>query len=173
MWIKDIEEGEYGLEGLTRWELFGEEIEVNIDKGVDPAYAEKCAEALNALSEETIRAIWEAAKKYCLYFTELCGDDWNSWNKMSFEVTEETPAEKLKSEIFPRGLIVNRPKDERIGFHLECNCSWEPEHGLEITILDGKLVYLGAYDGNGAWDNFDPDDEWNFVNNVHDDDEEE
>ena len=164
--ITNIEKGEYGLEGFTRWELFDEEIEVGIDNGVDIAYAEKCAEALNSLPEETIKAIWEAAKRYCLYFMELCGDDWNSWNKMSFEVTEETPAEKLRSEIVPSVLIVNKPKDERVGFHVECNCSWEREHGLEVTILDGKLVYLGAFESCGAWDKFDPDDEWNFVNEL-------
>ena len=148
------------------WELFDEEIEVSIDEGVDIAYAEKCAEALNNLPEETVKAIWEAAKKYCLYFMEICGEEWDDWNEMSFKVTKETPAEKLKSEIFPTSLIVDEPEDERVGFHLECNCSWEPEHGLEITILDGKLVYLGAFEGREAWDNFDHYDGWNFVNDV-------
>lgn len=39
-------------------------------------------------------------------------------------------------------------------------------HGPEITILNGKFVYLGAFESCGAWDKFDPEDEWNFVNNV-------
>lgn len=164
--ITDIEEGEYGLEGFTRWELFDKEIDVTIEEGADIAYAEKCAEALNNLPEETVNAIWEAAKKYCLYFMEICGEEWDDWNEMSFEVTNDTPAEKIKSEIFPTGLIIDEPEDERVGFHVGCNCSWEPEHGLEITILDGKLVYLGAFESRGAWDNFDPDSKWNFVNNI-------
>lgn len=164
--ITDIEEGEYGLEGFTRWELFDMGIDVTIKENVDVAYAEKCAEALNALPEETVNAIWEAAKKYCLFFIGLCGDDWDEWNEMGIEVTRKTPAEKIKSEIFPSCLIIDEPEDERVGFHIECNCSWEPEHGLEITILDGKLVYLGAFESCGAWDKFDPEDEWNFVNNV-------
>ena len=114
--ITNIEKGEYGLEGFTRWELFDKEIEVGIDEEVDIAYAEKCAEALNNLPEETIGAIWEAAKKYCLYFKEIFGSDWDEWNEMSFEVTEETPAEKLKSEIFPSVIIINVAEDERVGF---------------------------------------------------------
>lgn len=164
--ITDIEEGEYGLEGFTYWELFDEKIDVTIEEDVDVAYAEKCAEALNNLSEETVNAIWEAAKKYCLHFIEICGDEWDEWNEMSFKVTEDTPAEKIKSEIFPSVLIVDKPEDERVGFHIECNCSWESEHGLEITILDGKPVYLGAFEGRSPWGKFDPDDEWNFVNDI-------
>ncbi len=162
--ITDIEEGEYGLEGFTYWELFDEKIDVTINEDVDIAYAEKCAEALNNLSVETVNAIWEAAKRYCLYFMDLVGTDGDDFEEMSIKVTENTPAEKIKSEISPSVFIVDKPKDERIGFHLECNCSWEIEHGLEITILDGKLVYLGAFEDCGAWDKFDPDDEWNFVN---------
>lgn len=164
--ITDIEEGEYGLEGFTRWELFDKEIDVTIEEGVDIAYAEKCAEALNNLSEKTINLIWKAAKKYCLHVIEICGDEWDEWNEMSFKVTEDTPAEKIKSEIFPSGLIVDEPKDERVGFCIGCNCSWESEHGLEIAILDGKLVYLGAFEGRSPWGKFDSDDEWNFVNDI-------
>lgn len=164
--ITDIEEGEYGLEGFTRWELFDKEIDVTIEENVDIAYAEKCAEALNSLSEETVNAIWEAAKRYCLFFMDLCGEKWDDWNEMSFKVTEDTPAVKIKSEIFPGCLIIDEPEDERVGFHIECNCSWEPEHGLEITILDGKLVYLGAFESRYAWSKFKPDEEWNFVNVI-------
>ncbi len=164
--ITDIEEGEYGLEGFTYWKLFDEEIDVTIEEDVDIAYAERCAEALNNLSAETVNAIWEAAKRYCLYFMDLVGTDGNEFDNMGVKVTEDTPAEEIKSEIFPSVFIVNKPEDERVGFHLECNCSWEPEHGLEITILDGKLVYLGAFESCGAWDKFNPDDEWNFVNAI-------
>lgn len=164
--ITNIHEGEYETEGNVRWELFDKELEVMIDNDTDIEYAEKCAEALNSLSEDTLKAIYEAAKRYCLHFKDICGDEWDDWNEMSFKITKNTPAEKLKSEICPTVLIVDKPEDERIGFHLECNCSWEPEHGMEITILDGKLVYLGAFESRRAWSRFDPDDEWNFVNGA-------
>lgn len=164
--ITNIHEGEYETEGNVRWELFDKELEVMIDNDTDIEYAEKCAEALNSLSEDTVKAICEAAKRYCLHFKDICGDEWDEWNEMSFKITKNTPAEQLKSEIYPTVLIVDKPEDERIGFHIECNCSWEPEHGLEITILDGKLVYLGAFESRRAWSRFDPEEEWNFVNGV-------
>lgn len=166
MIIENLHDTEYGPEGTMHWELFDEDITVSLDEGVDIAYAEKCAEALNDLPEETIKTIWEAAKRYCLFFIDLCGDDWDEYNEMTIKVTKRTPAEKIKSQIYPSCLIVNEPRGGGIGFHLECNCSWEVEHGLEITVLDNKLVYLGAFEGQDAWGKFDPDNEWNFVNGV-------
>lgn len=164
--ITDIHRGEYGIKGKTRWELLDTEIEVGIDDGVSIEYAEKCAEALNSLSDDTVKSIFEAAKRYCLYFIDLCGDEWDDWNEMNFKVTKKTPAEKLKSEITPTSLIVNVPEDERIGFHIGGSCTWDDEHGIEITILDGKLVYLGEFQGRDAWSSFKLDDEWNFVNDF-------
>lgn len=166
MSIENLHDTEYGPKGKMRWELFDEEITVSLDEDVDIAYAEKCAEALNNLPEATVRAIWEAAKRYCLFFIDLCGDEWDEYNEMTIKVTDRTPAEDIKSQIYPGCLIVGKPRGGGIGFHLECSCSWESEHGLEITILDNKLVYLGAFEGRGAWNEFDPDDKWNFVNNV-------
>lgn len=162
--ITDIHKGEYGTEGKTRWELFDKKIDVGISAGVTVEYAEKCAEALNSLPDETVKAIFEAAKRYCLFFIDLCGDEWDDWNEMGIEVTEETPAEMLKSEITFTSLIVGKPKDDRIGFRIGGSCTWDDEHGLEIAILDGKLVYLGAFEGHSAWSDFKPDDEWNFAN---------
>lgn len=166
MYIEDLHETQYGREGVMRWTLFDEEITVSLDDDVDIDYAEKCAEALNHLPVETVREIWEAAKRYCLFFIDLCGDDWDEYNEMTIKVTKRTPAEKIKSQIYPSCLIVNEPRGGGIGFHLECSCSWEVEHGLEITVLDNKLVYLGAFEGQDAWGKFDPDNEWNFVNGV-------
>lgn len=164
--ITDIKQGEYGLEGSLDWELFGEKIDVQIEDGTDIEYAEKCAESLQNLPEETVQAIWKAAKRYCLAFIELCGEGWDDLDEMSVEVSEDMPAEKIKSEICPSLLIVNKPNGEGIGFHLEGGCTWDPEHGIEITILNGKLVYLGPFEDNRAWDNYKPDDEWNFANDI-------
>ena len=166
--ITDIEVGMFErLEGFLKWGLFDCVLDVTIDKGVPLEYAEKCAEALNSLSEETIKDIYEAAKRYCLFFIDLCGDAWDYDDyDMQIRVTEDTPSEMMKSEIRPHVFIVDTPKDERIGFHIECGCSWEPEHGLEITILDGKLVYLGGFEDSSPWANYDKDDEWNFFNSL-------
>lgn len=164
--ITNIHNDDDIIEGNVRWELFDTELEVQIWEGADIEYAEKCAEVLNSLSEKTINEIWKAAKRYCLHIKSLCDDDdeWDEWNEMSFKPTRRTPAENFKTEISPNVLIVDKPKDDRIGFHIGGGCTWECEHGLEMTFLDGKLVYLGAFESRGAWSEFDPEDEWNFVN---------
>ena len=39
--------------------------------------------------------------------------------------------------------------DKRVYISLECNCDWEPEHGLQIVFRDGNRVCkVGPYDGH-------------------------
>jgi hypothetical protein len=39
--------------------------------------------------------------------------------------------------------------DKRVYVSLECNCDWEPEHGLQIVFRDGSRVCkVGPYDGH-------------------------
>lgn len=159
--ITDIQNGEYGIEGRVRFDLFDTEIDVAIDEETDIEYAQKCAEALNSLSEETILNIWKASKNYCLELFEMC-DGFS--DEIISEITDDTPPENIKKYIYPSMLIIDEPEDDRIGFHIECNCEWEPEHGLELTFLDGKLIYAGLFNDCGAWDEYDEDDNMNFAN---------
>ncbi|MCH5204556.1 MAG: hypothetical protein J1F03_07390 [Oscillospiraceae bacterium] len=159
--ITNIHDGRFGLEGNLRWELFDRELEVSIDRGADINYAEKCAEALVNLPDDTVQSIFEAAKRNFLFFCEYVGHDFNE--DMDVKIYPDTHAEEIRADIFPHVFIVDKPKDERVGFHIECDCCWEPEHGLEITILDGRLVYLGPFEDNGPWGKYPEDDEWNFA----------
>lgn len=54
-------------------------------------------------------------------------------------VPEDVNGREILSYITPSVLIIE--------FHVECECDWEEEHGLEITIKDNKLVYVGSFDG--------------------------
>ena len=159
--ITDVQEGEFGLEGFLKWPIFDCVLDVVIREAATLEYAEKCAEALVNLPEETVRSILEAAKRYFLFFCEYVGYDFNE--DMDVKIYKDSPVKEIKADVFPHVFIVDKPKDDRVGFHIECNCCWEPEHGLEITILDGKLVYLGPFEDNGPWDKFPEDDEWNFA----------
>lgn len=39
--------------------------------------------------------------------------------------------------------------DKGIYISLECNCDWEPEHGLQIVFKDGtRVCKIGPYDGH-------------------------
>ena len=47
-------------------------------------------------------------------------------------------------------VVTRRPYgDKRIYISIECNCDWEPEHGLQIVLKNGlKVNKLGAYNGH-------------------------
>jgi len=45
--------------------------------------------------------------------------------------------------------VSRRTKDGAVYISLECNCDWEPEHGLQIVFKDGHVVNkIGPYDGH-------------------------
>ena len=49
-----------------------------------------------------------------------------------------------------QAIVSRRPYGDRgIYVSLECNCSWEPEHGLQIIFKNGAAVNkVGPYDGH-------------------------
>lgn len=162
--ITDIKNSEFGIEGKVKSELFNETIDVVIEEEAGLEYAEKCAVALNNLSEAAISAICKASKNYCLYMIDICED---FSDEMSVEINESTPPEEILKCIHPTTLIIDEPEEDSIGFHLECECDWEPEHGLELTFRDGRLIYAGPFEDCGPWNEYDEDDEYNFVNSIN------
>ena len=64
------------------------------------------------------------------------------------DVPEGVAGREILSYITPSVLIIDDNCDENmIEFHVECGCDWECEHGLEITIKDNKILYVGSYNG--------------------------
>ena len=156
-------------EGRVYCKLWDKEIDVGLyDEDVTLEYAEKCAEAMNSMSDELIDAICRAAKIFCIRFMDEISDEWREEieRKMPVRVNEDTPPlEMLKC--FDCALIVDAPEDpSRIGYQLSGNCGWEEEHGIEIDILDGKLVYLSEYAGQSPWEDH-SDEEWNCAAHIY------
>lgn len=165
--ITDIKKDEFGIEGRMHCNLWNCDIDVviedysedeslSLDKAVE--FAEKCAEAFNNLSPDMIDAICRSAKAYCLDFMESCD--------VVVPVSENTaPADMLKY-INPHVLIVDLPEEDEfkgiIGYHVECSCEWEEEHGLEFTVRDGKLIYMGSFNDCSPWYDY-TGDSWNYV----------
>lgn len=161
--ITNIKQGCYGIEGKIYSEIFHTEMEVMIN-GTSIEYAQKCAEHFNSLNSELIETICKGAKAYCLDFMEEAGGD--VYGKMKISVTAETPPLEILKCFRPQMLVIKKPKDEnRIGYQLECNCDWEIEHGMEIDILDNKVVYLSSYNGYSPWHEYD-DNEFNYINKI-------
>ena len=159
---------EFGREGQCYCNFTDSVIDFELTDDETPVeYGEKCAEAAGHMSRELINDILEAAKRYCLYFIELCrenaGDDFDITEFPP--VTADTPAEEMRRYFEIGSVCVEEPDDfSQIGYRLSGSCDWEIEHGFEADILDGTLVYLGMFEMNSPWCEFAPDDEWNFAN---------
>lgn len=63
----------------------------------------------------------------------------------------KTPKQVLEY-VNPILLIIEKPEGEGIVLHLELNCDWEEEHGMEWLIRDDEVLYVGSFDGVLAWD---------------------
>ena len=172
--IKNFTVSSYGEnltchEGKVYCKLWDTDIDVVLfDKEVTVEYTEKCIEAMNSMSDELVDAICHAAKKFCIEFMNEISDEWRAEieQKMPVHVNEDTPPlEMLKC--FYCALIVEAPEvPSRIGYQLSGNCDWEEEHGIEIDILDGKLVYLGEFAGQSPWDDH-SDEAWNYASHIY------
>ena len=162
--ITDIRKTELGIEGKLYSKVFNTEMEVMIDEEVSIEYAQKCAEHFNNLSSEMIETICKGAKAYCLDFMEIASGDWDE--ELTIPVTSETPPLEMLKCFRPQMLVIKKPKDEnRIGYQLECRCDWEIEHGMEIDILDNKVMYLSSFNAYSPWLEYDTD-ESNYINQI-------
>ena len=163
----DLIETEYGREGSVLFKLTGTEIDLLIsDEEVTDLYIEKCIESLNNLSDALIAEICTAAKKYCLTMKKLCEDSEGDFEDVfSIPVTVDTPDKEMLQYFQITDIVIEEPENENIvGFQLSGNCDWDTEHGIEIIILDDNLLYLGAFEDNSPWYDYDKNDKWNFVN---------
>lgn len=162
--IKDIKQGAYGMEGKLYSKILDTEIDVMIDDDVNIDYAQKCAEHFNNMTDKMLDTICRGAKAYCLDFMELAGGDWDE--ELTIPVNSETPVTEMLKCFKPTVFIVEKPKDEnKTGYQLECSCDWEIEHGMEIDILDDKVVYLSSFNGYSPWLEYD-ENEWNYINQI-------
>ena len=104
-------------------------------------YAKKCLSYFESIPNE----IEIRLKKYLFRYFKEC-----------IQYLEET--ENLKSitennifnHIQVKSLMIeNECRNDIIEFHIEGNCDWEKEHGIEITISDGKILYVGLFEDYG------------------------
>ena len=140
------------IEGTVYCKLSNSNIDVHLHDDVSIEYAEKCAEAMNSMPDELIDVICRAAKRYCLEFLDAIGGAEENDIDLTVSVDENTPPLDMLKCFDIGTLIVSVPEDPtRIGYQLSGNCDWEEEHGIEIVILDDKLVYLGEFSGESPW----------------------
>lgn len=154
-------ESKYFYESKAPFHLFDREILVYVDKAsknIDFEYAQKCVDALNGMADKTLAELCKYSVLYCNTFCE--------------EVGEEAPAIEAHRDILkyvrPTLLMVDEQKDQDIVIHLECNCDWEPEHGLEWLIKGDTVLYVGANMGISPYsDEKHFQKPWNYVYVAH------
>ncbi|MCR5450029.1 MAG: hypothetical protein K6F23_11635 [Solobacterium sp.] len=170
--IRDLQVKQLGkdstyIEGRVYCKLWDTEIDAGLYDGVPIEYAEKCAEAMNSMPEELIDAICRAAKKYCIEFLDEIGGASLNEISLTVPVDEDTPPLEMLKCFQAGSLIVSAPEDpSRTGYQLSGNCDWEEEHGIEIVILDSKLVYLGEFADESPWDDH-SEESWNCAAHIY------
>ena len=155
-------------EGSVYCKLWDTEIPIMLfEEEVTLEYAEECADAMNSMSDELIDAICRAAKMYCIGFcNEIC-DEGREELQLAVPVDQSTPPREMLKCFMPTAMSVEPPKDDsKTGYQLECSCDWEEEHGMEIDILDGKLVFLSEFCGESPWTDH-SDEEGNYAAHIY------
>lgn len=155
--IEDLEQEDSGRSGVVYCQWLETELEVWIEEDVTVEYANFCAKALSSMNDQLIDDLCKAAIVYAEDFCELVGQE---------PPKVETVRDILRFIDF-YNMLVDEPEDSTIPVvHLTGNCEWEPEHGVEVVIRDGKLMYVGAHNGEWAWgepDHYEEDYNYAFV----------
>ena len=154
--IKDFDENGSSSKGQVWFGLFDRYIDLYTEKkdNFNLSYAEKCATYLNSLSDELIDRLCTASINYCNTFLEDTGQDLKRFRDRRDVLTLITPLSLLMPEML---------RDEPV-IHLDLDCEWEREHGMEWIIREDRILFVSAFQGENPWDDFsEPDDEYNFA----------
>jgi hypothetical protein len=69
-----------------------------------------------------------------------------------FEVEPSTmagPDQVWEFVSFPEDVHISRDEGGRVYVDLECECSWEPEHGMQLVLEEGvRVTKVSEYDGH-------------------------
>lgn len=141
--ITNIRKYDYGLiEAETASSKWGEPFHLMCTAEDQLPYAEKCRDYLDDLPAEMEKRL---ALYLNRYYTD-CEQDYDEEHAESETVNEDN----IFSHIRISSVIVDEAcRTDRIEFHVDGECDWEPEHGLEITISNGKILYVGPFENYG------------------------
>jgi hypothetical protein len=142
--IHDIKREKYGLAAGVEFSLFSKDIQLVIEEGTDKDYAQQCADYLNSLPDGLIDDLCRASARYCDDHLDRIGE----------------PRKVFAS---PRDILKNiYPSGQRPVIHMELNCDWEEEHGMEWVVHDDKVLYVGPFVGEDPMRDISRNDPGNF-----------
>ncbi|QDQ25164.1 hypothetical protein FNU76_01650 [Chitinimonas arctica] len=147
-------EGDWPLQGEAFLVLFDRYIPFAVEDAAHVDYVEKCVEYFNSLNHLIIDTLYQSCIRYCNDFLEMTGETPKQFS---------SPREVLNL-ISPSMLII--PNEEILGepvVHMELNCAWEPEHGMEWVIRGTSVLYVGGFNGSDPWGEYLEKTSWNYA----------
>lgn len=160
--IRDLKLDENGLFAEGKFDsksLFQGEIKLSIfvDDGATEEDAIRCIEHFNCLSDkpDVCKQIQEGLEKFFLYMY----DEWNDFGDVYGDIAQSLEpvmdgykgGTQLIAYLSKPTLYVFPQLKNEIGYGLECECPWEPEHQCSIMIRNDKVVYVGPSEGEDPW----------------------
>ncbi len=160
--IKNLKIEENGLFANGTFEsksLFSGEMKVIIfvDDGATETDAERCINHYNNIhnKQDICNKIQTGLEKFFLYMY----DEWRAFDDIYGEIADSLEVimngykegKKLISYLSKPTLYVFPQMKNEIGYGIECECPWEPEHQCIILIRNNNVVYVGPSEGNDPW----------------------
>lgn len=135
-------------------------MEVIVNSDVDEKYAERCIEHFNNLSDDLLDCISEALCRYCEAIRYDAEDVFGDLG-----LPEKIEGREILNYCYPTSMSVEVPTSYNIvGYSIEGNCNWEPEHGFQLIIRDDKLISASPFEGALVWGDDDCyDSDFNFA----------
>lgn len=140
--------------GKAYLNLFNSDVEIMIMKDTPLDYAEKCIDHFNNLTQEAIDYILERLVQYCKFMT-------SEWQEMDFynyiveSIHQKMPdganKQTILTHVTPNTFVIGPPEQPIPAYSIDCNCVWEPEHGVEIIMRDNDVLYVGQAILIGPW----------------------
>lgn len=128
--------------------LFHQEIEVttmDLDTPLD--YIERCVKAFNELTADQLGLLYRYSEAYCMDFCEFVGEEPPAIHKPADVLTFIRP---MRMEI-PAVAPADAEQTAAI-IHMELECDWEVEHGLEWLVREDQILYVGSCNMLKEWE---------------------
>jgi hypothetical protein len=154
--LKDVRptpEGPFAAEGRVFCRLFGRYIGLAVEDAASLDYARRCAGHMDTLPDAVVDALCAASMRYC--------DAWRAMNgegRIAFASVRD-----VLRQIDPNTLIIPNERRPEPVVHLELNCDWDAEHGLEWIVRGGEVLYVGGFSGGNPWADWHEPRSWNFA----------
>jgi hypothetical protein len=94
-------------------------------------------------------SVLKAAEQHVFKYYQDMNSNWDTSDEEYVPIN--SPSDVWRHVRFGSEPMVTRRAygDKGIYVSIECNCDWEPEHGLQIVLKNGeRVVKVGPYDGH-------------------------